>query len=370
LFASRVADAPFCNEEHGDLPRSGAYLTANHGHTLARFPLQLFAQEAAMNLRRLIFSIGVVLLAGVAAHAQQSASSGIIGQVTDASKGSVPGATVTVVNVGTNAQRDATTDAEGRFSIQNLAPATYDIRIELSGFRTVELKAFELRQGEIARPAITLELATLAETVTVTSQSAMLQTQSASVSQTITQQQIEQLPVVGRNLLALAALTPGVTPQSFTRGTQFGAANSSRNQYVTVEGGRDSSTNYAVDGVYVRSLRFNNISLNPPLDVVQEVTVLRNAFSTEYGQGQAVVSIITKSGTNSLAGSAYEFLRNDKLTAKNYFDTTKPPYKRNQYGATAGGAVTRNKFFFLPATRVSGPARAEPFSRAFPIPRS
>ena len=132
-------------------------------------------------------------------------------------------------------------------------------------------------------------------------------------------------------------LEPGVTPQAFTRGTQFGAANSSRSQYVTVEGGRDSSTNYAIDGVYVRSLRFNNISLNPPLDVVQEVTVLRNSFSTEYGQGQAVVSIITKSGTNALAGSAYEFLRNDKLNSKNYFDTTKPPYKRNQYGATVGG---------------------------------
>ncbi|HEV3217270.1 MAG TPA: carboxypeptidase regulatory-like domain-containing protein [Vicinamibacterales bacterium] len=300
-----------------------------------------------MNLRRFIFSLGLLLLGCCGAYAQQSASSGIIGQVTDASKGSVPGATVTVVNVATNAQREAATDTEGRFSIQNLAPASYDIRVELSGFRTVELKNFELRQGEIARPAITLELATIAETVTVTTQAPLLQTQSASVSQTITQRQIEQLPVVGRNLLSLAALTPGVTPQSFTRGTQFGAANSSRNQYVTVEGGRDSSTNYAVDGVYVRSLRFNNISLNPPLDVVQEVTVLRNAFSTEYGQGQAVVSIITKSGANTPTGSVYEFLRNDKLTAKNYFDTTKPPYKRNQYGATAGGAVTRNRFFFF-----------------------
>ena len=88
-----------------------------------------------------------------------------------------------------------------------------------------------------------------------------------------------------------------MTPQAFNRGTQFGAAGSSRSQYVTVEGGRDSSTNYAIDGVYVRSLRFNNLSLNPPLDAVQEVNVLRNSFTTEYGQGQAVVSIVTKSGT-------------------------------------------------------------------------
>jgi len=298
-----------------------------------------------MKFRAFVYSIGVVFLASTLAYGQQSASSGIIGQVMDSSRASVPGATVTVTNVGTNAQRDATTDSDGRFSIPNLAPATYDIKVELSGFRAVELKNFELRQGEVARPNITLEVATLAETVTVTSQAPLLQTQSASVSQTITQKQIEELPVAGRNLLSLAALTPGVTPQAFTRGTQFGAANSSRSQYVTVEGGRDSSTNYAIDGVYVRSLRFNNMSLNPPLDVVQEVTVLRNAFSTEYGQGQAVVSIITKSGTNTVTGSAYEFLRSDKLNSKNYFDATKPPYKRNQYGATLGAPVIRNKFF-------------------------
>ena len=103
----------------------------------------------------------------------------------------------------------------------------------------------------------------------------------------------------GRSLLSFASLSAGVTPQAFNRGTQFGAAGSSRSQYVTVEGGRDSSTNYAIDGVYVRSLRFNNLSLNPPLDAVQEVNVLRNSFTTEYGQGQAVVSIVTKSGIES-----------------------------------------------------------------------
>src|SRR5204863_8257380 len=143
-----------------------------------------------------------------------------------------------------------------------------------TAYRYEDKKDFQLRKEEIARQSITLELATLAETVTVTSQTPLLQTQSTSVSQAITQKQMEELPVAGHNLLSLAALTPGVTPQAFTRGTQFGAANSSRSQYVTVEGGRDSSTNYAIDGVYVRSLRFNNISLNPPLDVVQEVTVL------------------------------------------------------------------------------------------------
>src|SRR5580765_4275040 len=245
-------------------------------------------------------------------RAQESASSGIVGQVVDTTKGAMPGATVTVVNIGTNAQRVTTTDAEGRFSVPNLPPATYNVKAELSGFATTELKALILRNGEISRPTITLGLANVSESVTVVGMSPLLQTNNASVSQTITQKQIEDLPVTGRSLLSFASLSAGVTPQSFTRGTQFGAAGSSRSQYVTVEGGRDSSTNYAIDGVYVRSLRFNNLSLNPPLDAVQEVSLLRNSFSTEYGQGQAVVSIVTKSGTNRLSGSAYEFVRNDK----------------------------------------------------------
>ncbi len=258
-------------------------------------------------------TLALVLLFCAGARAQESASSGVVGQVVDSTKGALPGATVTVINTGTNAQRVATTDADGRFSVPNLPAATYTIRVELAGFQTVELKEFTLRNGEVSRPNITLGVANVAETITVAGESPLLQTQTASVSQTIAQKQIDELPVNGRTLLSFASLSAGVTPKAFNRGTQFGAAGSSRNQYVTVEGGRDSSTNYTVDGVYVRSLRFNNLSLAPPIDSVQEVSILRNSFSTEYGQGQAVVSIVTKSGTNKLQGSAYEFTRNDTV---------------------------------------------------------
>jgi hypothetical protein len=265
-------------------------------------------------LGSLILVALVFLSSGI--RAQESASSGIVGQVIDSTKGAMPGATVTVINTGTNAQRVAVTDGEGRFSIPNLPPATYQIRVELSGFQTTEIKAFTLRNGDIARPTITLGLANVSETVTVVGESPLLQTQSASVGQNISQKQINDLPVNGRTLLSFAALSAGVTPQAFNRGTQFGAAGSSRNEYVTVEGGRDSSTNYTVDGVYVRSLRFNNLSLAPPVDAVMEVNLLRNSFSTEYGQGQAVVSIVTKSGSNRLSGSASEFFRGDQFDKK------------------------------------------------------
>jgi carboxypeptidase family protein/TonB-dependent receptor-like protein len=286
-----------------------------------------------------------LLLARAGLAAQESASSGITGQVVDSTRGAMPGATVTVINTGTNAQRVAVTDAEGRFTVPNLPPATYRVRVELSGFQTTEIAALTLRNGDIARPTVVLGLANIAENVTVVGMSPLLQTANASVTQTINQKQIEDLPVAGRNLLAFAALSAGVTPQSFNRGTQFGAAGSSRSQFVTVEGGRDSSTNYAIDGVYVRSLRFNNISLNPPLDAVQEVNVLRNSFTTEYGQGQAVVSIVTKSGSNRLAGSAYDYMRDTSYEAANYFG--QKPGDRKQAGVTLGGPAVKNRAFFF-----------------------
>jgi hypothetical protein len=300
-------------------------------------------------VRRLATFTGAALflLLCAAVSAQESASGGITGQVLDATHAALPGATVTVVNAGTNAQRVATTDAEGRFTVPNLPAATYTLRVELAGFGTVEVKDFILRNGEIAKPTITMSVANVAENVTVQGMSPLLQMSNAQVSQTISEKAIEDLPVAGRNLLAFAALSAGVSPQSFTRGTQFGAAGSSRSQFVTVEGGRDSSTNYAIDGVYVRSLRFNNISLNPPLDAVQEVNVLRNSFTTEYGQGQAVVSIVTKSGSNRYTGSGYDYLRNTGLETANYFG--QKPGDRTQAGATVGGPMMKNRAFFFGA---------------------
>jgi len=294
-------------------------------------------------LKRVVLCVAALLAICVCARAQETASSGITGQVLDTSKAGVPGATITVTNLATNAQRVTQSDSEGRFSVPNLPPATYSLKIELSGFQTAELKDLVLRNGEVARPTLTLGVAGLSETVSVQAESPLLQRNNASVSQTISEKQIESLPVAGRNPLAFASLSAGVTPQAFNRGTQFGAAGSSRSQYVTVEGGRDSSTNYAIDGVYVRSLRFNNLSLNPPLDAVQEVAILRNSFTTEYGQGQSVVSMVTKSGSNNISASAYGYRRDDSFNTANFFG--QKPGDKTQAGFTLGGPIIKNKFF-------------------------
>src|SRR5580765_3830278 len=169
-------------------------------------------------LRRVFgFALVALLTTAIGVNAQESASSGITGQVFDSSKAGLPGATITVINTGTNAQRVTQSDAEGRFSVPNLPPATYLLKVELSGFQAAEVKDLTLRNGEIARPSVALGIANIAETVTVTGSSPLVQSTNASVSQTITQKQIEDLPVAGRNPLAFAALSAGVTPQSFPR---------------------------------------------------------------------------------------------------------------------------------------------------------
>src|SRR5215469_4507079 len=318
-----------------------------------------------MNRKWMRLSLGVLLFTG-ALWAQQTAASGIVGQVIDTTQAAIAGAAVTVTNIGTHAQRTATTDMGGNFSIPNLAPARDEIRVEKAGFQSAVVSAFDLPIGQIAHPIVTMSVGAVSESVNVQAEAPLLQSQSAEVGQVIDSKQIADLPLNGRNLVQLASLAAGVSPrQNLQRGaTQYGT----RNEYVQVEGGRDGSTNYVIDGVYVRSLRFNNLSLQPSVDTVQEFTVLRNSFSTEYGQGQAVVSAVTKSGTNAVHGSAYEYLRNDKLDARNFFAAQKPAYRRNQYGGTLGGPVIRDKFFVFGGYEGLRTTQGLPFLAAVPNP--
>ncbi len=286
-----------------------------------------------------------------AAYGQASSSSDAVGKVTDTSGATIPGAVVHLINNATGAERTAITNDSGDWSIPNLPPASYRVRIEKQGFKTSEIKSLEVEIGKAANSSVALSIGETNETVEVTTLPAQLQTQEATVGQVINQQQINDLPLNGRNVLQLAALAPGVSPpQTGQTGSpgRFGT----RSLFITVDGGRGSSTNYVLDGTYVRSVRFNNMSLQPNVDTLQEFNLLRNSFSTEYGQGQAVVSMVTKSGSNSIHGTAYDFARNSMFDARNYFATTitnpvKPHFSRQQYGGTIGFPIMKDKLFFF-----------------------
>jgi hypothetical protein len=287
-----------------------------------------------------------------AAYGQASSSSDAAGKVTDITGAVVPGAVVHVINNGTKAERTTQTNGAGEWSVPNIPPANYTVRVEKQGFKTTTIPSLDVQIGQTANGSMTLQVGGSTETVEVSTLPPQLQTQEATVGQVIDQKQINDLPLNGRNVLQLATLAPGVSPpQTGQTGApaQTGTASNSRNLYITVDGGRGNSTNYVLDGTYIRSVRFNNMSLLPNTDTLQEFNLLRSTFSTEYGQGQAVVSMVTKSGTNKLHGSGYLFARNGVFDARNYFAPPstgpKPDFHRYQFGGTFGGPIIKDKLF-------------------------
>ncbi|WP_255460647.1 TonB-dependent receptor [Edaphobacter albus] len=292
------------------------------------------------------------------AYGQASSSSDAVGRVTDSSGATVPRAIVHLTNNATGAERTATTNDNGDWSIPNLPPANYRLRIEKEGFKTSTIPSLNVEIGKTANGSVTLSVGERTETVEVSTLPPQLQTTEATVGQVIDQKQITDLPLNGRNVLQLATLAPGVSPaQGGQTGTpgQFGT----RSLYITVDGGRGSSTNYVLDGTYVRSVRFNVMSLQPNTDTLQEFNLLRSTYSTEYGQGQAVVSMVTKSGTNQIHGTGYEFARNAIFDARNYFARTysiingqqvfnpKPDFRRHQFGGTLGFPIIKDRLFMF-----------------------
>ena len=314
-----------------------------------RTPWPRSITRARISLCAALLAIAISAIEVNGALGQASSSSDAAGKVTDATGAVIAGATVHLINNATGAERTATTNDDGDWSIPNIPPASYKVRVEKPGFKTAQIPALDVQIGKAANGSVQLSVGEAAETVEVSTLPPQLQTQEATIGQVIDQKQINDLPLNGRNVLQLATLAPGVSPpQQGQTGNPNRTGN--RNLYVTVDGGRGSSTNYVLDGTYIRSIRFNNMSIQPNVDTLQEFNLLRNSFSTEYGQGQAVVSMVTKSGSNSIHGTAYEFARNAIFDARNYFATavtnpTKPNFTRHQYGGTVGFPIRKDKLF-------------------------
>lgn len=298
----------------------------------------------------LLAVLSIVALQSIAtfAYGQASSSSDAVGRVTDSSGATVPGASVHLINNATGAERTTTTNDSGDWSIPNLPPANYRLRVEKEGFKSSQILSLDVEIGKTANGSVTLSVGERTETVEVSTLPPQLQTTEATIGQVIDQKQITDLPLNGRNVLQLATLAPGVSPpQQGQTGNPNRTGN--RNLYITVDGGRGSSTNYVLDGTYIRSVRFNNMAMQPNVDTLQEFNLLRNSFSTEYGQGQAVVSMVTKSGSNQFHGTAFEFARNSVFDARNYFSKTgpKPDFTRHQYGGTLGLPIVKDKVFLF-----------------------
>ena len=267
----------------------------------------------------------------------------ISGTVTDASGAVVPGATVKVTNVNTRVTTAITTNTAGFYVASSLNPGVYDVQAESTGFKTALTSGVALQVSANLRINLTLEVGQTSETVSVVAETPLLKTEQSNVSQTVTSDLLSDLPVQsggGRQVWNLVPLAAGVTLQ--VGGGGYALDN------MRINGGRPRMDDYLVDGTSVQQVVFGGPAVAPSVDSIQELNVQTNAFSAEYGKvSGGVISAVTKSGTNQFHGSLYEYLRNDKLNARNFFAKSNLPLRFNEFGGTIGGPIVRDKLFFF-----------------------
>jgi Carboxypeptidase regulatory-like domain/TonB dependent receptor len=282
--------------------------------------------------------------------AQQETAT-IAGTVRDASGAIVPGATVTVTNIQTNIAVKTQTGDDGGYVIPSLRPGDYSVSAESTGFQKTLRTGVTLQVAQVARVDIALQAGQLTESVEVVGATPLLDTLTSSRGSVVDQKKIVDLPLNGRDYNQLALLSPGVLP-----GTPRLASVNFKG-VLNVNGNRTFNNVFLLDGVdnisYSNSFRGENVQLvQPSIEALQEFKIQTNAYSAEFGRSSgAVVNATIKSGTNTIRGSVYEFLRNDRLDANNFFSNAlgapKPKRERNQFGGAAGGPIYRNRTFWF-----------------------
>jgi len=314
------------------------------------------------NLRKLVFAslLAMAFLAFIAAPGWgQNVYGTIAGTVTDSSGAAIANATVTLTNLDTSEKHNMETDASGYYTFVNILPGRYKVEVEKSGFKKVVRQPIIVEIESGLKVDITLQVGAQTETVEVSAEAPLLQPETNSLGQVVEQRNVTELPLNGRNPLALVSLVPGVVPQG-----QPSAGNSSTSNPVganpfalgdfQVGGGMAGQSQILIDGTPTNGAYLNVVTVIPSQDVIEEFKVQTNNLGPEYGRfAGGVINLSTKSGTNTFHGSGFEFLRNRVLNANDFFANSsgiaRPPFTQNQFGANVGGPVLKDKLFFFSA---------------------
>ena len=288
------------------------------------------------------------------ASAQLSTAS-LNGTIQDQSGGVVPNATVVLTRTGTGVSLNTVTDSAGRYSFPILQPGVYTLTAEAQGFKKVTQENIELQVGQVGEVNLTLAVGNVNQTVEVNAAPPQLETESSSLGSVVDTKLVQELPLNGRNFVQLATLTPGVngTGYSVSGTIMSGTRPDDRRPGTELfsNGNREGSNEFLYDGTDDNERLTLSITLRPPIEAIREFKVLTNMFSADVGRNSgAIVDVISRSGTNEIHGSAFEFLRNSWLDARSFFNakgTPFPSFKFNQFGGSLGGPIVHNKAFFF-----------------------
>jgi hypothetical protein len=323
-------------------------------HSMASALLELnISRLLSRNLRAMLICT-ILLLALTNSQAQSGGATGtIVGTVADSTGALIPGAKVSITEADTNVTSTTTTSSSGNYTVASLKPGTYRVTAVAAGFETTTTLNVVLTVGSEARVDLRLTPGSEQQTISVNAEAVGLDTENAAVGQVVTGQEIVDLPLNGRNFTQLLLLNSGAVSNS---GEQ-GSLRANEGGSLTIQGSRPTSNQYFLDGININDTYYQTPAVVPSIDILQEFQEQTKGYSAAYGGGANQINLSTRSGTNQIHGTAYDFFRNDALDAKGYFTppgSKNPPLRQNQFGYVLSGPIViphlyngHNKSFFL-----------------------
>lgn len=301
---------------------------------------------------RIFVAVVVLSFAFCPAAMGQATTGSVLGTVRDSSGAVIPGATVTITDVGKGTKKVGRTDSAGNYSFPSLIPGTYTLAVEMPGFKKSVQPNFPLDIDQKATLDIALEPGGASETVEVMAAAPLIKVDTSELGDVVNEQQVQNLPLNGRNFAQLVYLVPGVTTGQAGENLSGSSSFNPRAASDFNALGSQANTNaYLVDGIVDNEWTFNTVMIQPSVASVGEFKVLTGSYAAEYGGGSGVVSTSTRSGENALQGEVFTYLRNSAVDARNYFArvgaSQKPAYRRGQFGGDVGGAIKRDKLFYF-----------------------
>ena len=298
----------------------------------------------SLSLKAALFGIVAVLTVPSIWAQGVSGSASVAGTVTDTTGAVIPGASVVLLNVERGSEQEVSTNEAGNYAYPDITPGTYSVRVSSDGFQTREVTDLQVQVGQRAAVNVELEVGQVTEVVTVEAAAVLLETESNAIGTVVDSERVNELPLNGRNFLELALLAGGTAPAEGR--ASFAGQIGHPGRFVVIGGVKAANNSYTINGIQVRGARGGELAVNVSIANVDQFKVQSSFFMPDQGPNPSMVNVTTVGGTNAFHGEAFEFLRNTKLDARNFFSPGPEELKRNQFGFAIGGPIVKDKMWF------------------------